>query len=231
MSPAENRAMFRYIARYYDSTNKILSLGLDGYWRRRAIKSLEPRDQATYLDIGAGTGDVALAVLEQAPSCSVIGIDASTEMLEVGVTKATARNLTGRLTLLPSNVLDLPFADNSFDGAITSFCIRNVVDRRRALRETARVLKPGAALVVCELNEPRGHVMRPLFRFYSRVFMPLITRMLSSAAAYRYLADSMADFPTGDRFLRIMSESGFSKGTYKCLTGGIVTLYTAHVDK
>ncbi len=231
MSQAENRAMFRHIARHYDTTNKILSLGLDGYWRRRAISALSPRIHANYLDIGSGTGDVALAIAEEVLGCSVIGIDASMEMLEVGVGKAAARKLTEQLTFLPSNILDLPFADNSFDGAITSFCIRNVVDRRRALRETARVLKHGASLIVCELTEPRGPVMGPLFRFYSHVFMPVITRVLSSAAAYRYLADSMADFPVGEEFLRIMAESGFTKGTYKRVTGGIVTLYAARVDK
>jgi len=225
----ENRAMFDKIAGYYDGTNRILSLGFDESWRREGVASLEPKSGGSYLDVGCGTGDIALEILRQSPSSRVIGIDPSEGMLVLGREKVQAAGLTGAISLEKGDVLNLRFEDDSFDGAITSFCIRNVTDRRRALAEIFRVVRPGGLFVIVELTEPEGAIMRPLFRLYARVVMPLVTRVLSSASAYRYLADSMADFPRADTFTALMNQASFVDIAHRRLTGGIVTLFQARV--
>lgn len=220
--------MFKYIARYYDSTNRLLSLGLDRYWRTRAVAALAPKRGMSILDVGCGTGDISIEIIRTCPECRVVGIDPSFHMLKVGQEKIR----TGRLSnieLGAGSVLDLSYMTRSFDAAITSFCIRNVTDRRRGLLEMRRVLKPGGSIVILELTEPLGGLMKPLFRLYSRVMMPALTSVMSSVSAYRYLAESMADFPPPPVFTRILEDCGYKSVTHEFLTGGIVTLYTARV--
>lgn len=229
ISAQDNRAMFDTIARWYDGTNRLMSLGLDGLWRRRAVALLDPRPGGLYLDVGVGTGDVALFVAHRSPEAGVVGIDPSAGMLEVARTKMCREGLSERVHVMAGDVLNLSFADNTFDGAITSFCIRNVTDRRRGLREISRVVRPGGRFVILELTEPVGPIMRPLFRVYARVLMPVISGIMSSAKSYRYLADSMADFPKPGVFLSAMEESGFVNCSYEHLTGGIVTLFAGQV--
>jgi len=229
ISAEDNRAMFDHIAGYYDCTNKLLSFGLDGWWRRKAVAKLDPRTDRTYLDLGCGTGDIALEILRQAPGSHVIGIDPSEGMLAIGRDKVHAAGLDTRISLMNGDVLDLRYDDDSFHGAITSFCIRNVTDRKRALREIYRVVRPHGHLVILELTEPQGFLMRPMFRFYSRTFMPLLTKILSSVSAYKYLTDSMADFPTATVVLDLMKEAGFTNLRYGYMTGGIVTLFAGEV--
>jgi demethylmenaquinone methyltransferase/2-methoxy-6-polyprenyl-1,4-benzoquinol methylase len=231
ISAEENRTMFDRIAGYYDGTNKILSLGLDGYWRRRAVSKLAPAPASSYLDLGCGTGDIALEIVRQSPESKVTGIDPSEGMIAVGRTKIHAAGLEKAISLVLGDVLDLQYDDNSFDGAITSFCIRNVTDRPRGLAEIYRVVRPGGLLVILELTEPQGFLMKPLFRLYAKVVMPLVTKILSSVSAYRYLTDSMADFPSPRSVLDIMRETGFQNLKYGHMTGGIVTLFLGEVKK
>lgn len=229
ISATENRAMFDMIARWYDGTNRLLSLGLDNLWRRRAVTVLNPKPEGLYLDVGVGTGDVSLLITEKSPETRVIGVDPSVGMLKVARAKRDNAGLSHRIQVMAGDVLDLSFPDNTFDGAITAFCIRNVTDRRRGMREICRVVKRGGQFVILELTEPLGPIMRPLFRFYARALMPVISGLMSSAKSYRYLADSMADFPKPHVFLRAMEESGFTHCSYEHLTGGIVTLFTGQV--
>ncbi|MGO9571072.1 MAG: ubiquinone/menaquinone biosynthesis methyltransferase [Desulfomonilaceae bacterium] len=221
--------MFDKIADYYDGTNRILSLGLDGFWRRRAVGCLSPRPDGKYLDVGCGTGDVAIEILRQAPGSSVAGIDRSEKMVEIGRAKTSGAGLENSISLEIGDVLDLGYPDNYFDGAITSFCIRNVMDRRRGITEICRVVRPGGLFVILELTQPTGLIMKPLFRIYARVIMPLVTKMMSSVSAYRYLSASMADFPSPETFTNVMDEAGFVNIEHTHMTGGIVTLFVGQV--
>ncbi len=228
ISAEENRAMFDRIAGYYDGTNRVLSLGLDHLWRRKAIRRLAPQPGCVYLDIGCGTGDMGLEIVKQCPGARVIGIDPSEGMLMIGREKVASRGLTDSVEMVPGDALSLPFSDHTFHGAITAFCIRNVTDRARCLKEIHRVIRPGGWLVILELTDPVG-IMRPLFRIYSGVVIPLITWIMSSVSAYRYLTDSMADFPNADDFIATVKEAGFIDAGYKRLTGGITTLMVGRV--
>lgn len=229
ISADDNRAMFDRIARYYDSTNRILSFGFDSFWRRRAVSRLAPIKGGTYLDVGCGTGDMAVEIVKRYPGSRIIGIDPSEGMLAVGREKVQTAGLEQAIALLKGDVLDLQFADDSFDGAITAFCIRNVTDRKRGLAEIYRVVRPGGLVVVLELTQPLGPIMKPLFGLYGAVVMPLLTAVLSSRPAYKYLTDSMADFPNPHEILRLFSEVGFVNRKYDHMTGGIVTLFEGQV--
>jgi demethylmenaquinone methyltransferase / 2-methoxy-6-polyprenyl-1,4-benzoquinol methylase len=226
----ENRSMFDSIAGYYDGTNKILSFGLDGLWRRRAVNRLRPVPKGRYLDVGCGTGDVALEILRQAPGSKVVGIDPSQGMLLLGQQKIESVRLTDSISLLVGDALDLRFEDDSFDGAITSFCIRNVTDRKLGLREMRRVVRPGGRVVILELTQPTGRIMGPLFRTYARVVVPVLTKIMSSVSAYRYLTDSMVDFPRPELILGLMKEAGFVERRYAHMSGGIVTLFEGQAE-
>ncbi len=219
--------MFDRIANWYDGTNSLLSLRMDRYWRRRAVARLGPEPGAAFLDVGCGTGDVALEILRQQSDCRVVGIDPSRGMLQIGRAKVEASGLARSIELREGNALDIQFPDHSFDGVITSFCIRNVADRRGALTEFHRVLRPAGRLVILELTDPTGPVMAPLFRIYSHLVMPLVTRIMSSVSAYRYLTDSMADFPPAETFLAMMEQAGFVSPEYFRMTGGITTVFTS----
>jgi demethylmenaquinone methyltransferase/2-methoxy-6-polyprenyl-1,4-benzoquinol methylase len=221
--------MFNEIAGFYDRTNKILSLGLDGYWRRVAVRTLDPQPGQVYLDVGCGTGDVSLAIAERSHASRVIGIDPSEGMMRIGIEKIARKGLQENISMLQGDVLNLQFPDQTFDGAIAAFCIRNVVDRKRALSEIHRVIRPGGLFVILELIEPDGPVMKPLFRLYSKVVMPIITGLMSSVPAYRYLSDSMADFPRPQAWMQLMSQAGFSETGSRPLTGAIVRIFTGKV--
>jgi len=229
ISAEDNRAMFDRIARWYDKTNRLLSLGFDRRWRERAVTRLALMLGSTYLDAGCGTGDMALEILRQAPGSRVIGIDPSEGMLEVGKAKVKAAGLAHAIWLVKGDVLNMGFEDDYFDGAITAFCIRNVTHRKLALAEIYRVIRPGGLVIILELTEPTGPIMKPLFRIYGSVVMPLITLILSSVSAYRYLTDSMADFPTPGEILALMRETGFTNRKFGHMTGGIVTLFEGQV--
>jgi demethylmenaquinone methyltransferase/2-methoxy-6-polyprenyl-1,4-benzoquinol methylase len=244
ISAAENRAMFDHIANWYDSTNRLLSMGFDVYWRREAVKALAPQAGGLYLDVGCGTADVALEILRRQDRCRVVGVDPSEGMLAVGRAKvarasskrgeATPPSTAGHgidagnygITLLRGDALNLQFPSGTFDGVITSFCVRNITDRRAALQEFKRVLEHGGRLVVLELTHPQGPIMGPLFRIYSRFVMPTVTRVMSSAPSYKYLVDSMADFSPPERFRRMVEEAGFEETGLRTMTGGITALFT-----
>lgn len=219
--------MFDHIANWYDSTNRLLSFGFDVYWRREAVKVLAPVEDGLYLDVGCGTADVSIEIVRSQPLCCVIGVDPSEGMLTVGRTKITRVSASG-VTLLRGDALHLQFPDGIFNGVITSFCVRNITDRRAALREFKRVLKPGGRLVVLELTHPSGPIMGPLFRIYSRLIMPAVTAVMSSAPSYKYLVDSMADFSPPERFRRMTADAGFENTVVRGMTGGITALFTGN---
>ncbi len=214
-------AMFDRIARRYDLLNRILSVGLDRRWRRRAVAALDPRPGERFLDVATGTADVALEILRRQPDATVVGLDPSRRMIDVGAAKARAAGVTGKMTLLPGDAQELPFPDATFDGTIIAFGIRNVPDRSLALAEMARVLRPGGRAVILELNEPRN----PLARLHVHRVVPLLGALLSGASEYRYLQKSIAAFPPPESFAALMATRGLGVDTVRPLTLGVACLF------
>ena len=221
------------VVRRYDLLNHVLSLGLDGVWRRSAARELAPVAGKIYLDIGSGTGDMAIAVVSESPSAQVVQVDPSLAMLVAAREKLTASGPLGSGRILAADAADLPFPDSCFDGITCAFCLRNIVQRDRALQEMRRVLQPGGRVAILELTRPSNCVLRFFHRCYNRFWVPLVGRMLSSGrggAAYTYLARSIQEFPSPEAVLEEMTAAGFVQTRAVPLHTGIVTLFSARAQ-
>ena len=228
LSAKDNRAMFDRIARRYDLMNTILSLGNHGRWRRRAVQEMKLRADGRYLDIGCGTGDVAIEILHQCPDCNVVGIDPAEGMLDLGRRKLAEAHLADRGELQAGDATNLPLEPDSFDGAIAAFCLRNVTDRAAALAEMGRVVRRGGLVVILELTTPRNPLMRLGHRIYTRSLAPLLGGIIArDRGAYRYLIDSVMAFPATDAVLEMMTRANLSNPLATPMTGGAVTVFTA----
>jgi demethylmenaquinone methyltransferase/2-methoxy-6-polyprenyl-1,4-benzoquinol methylase len=219
--------MFDQIAPRYDFVNRVLSLGLDKRWRRRVIKELGLRDNARVLDVATGTGDLAIELAKAVPAGHVIGLDPSANMLKIAATKLAKRGLEARVSLVEGDAQALPQANCEIDAATIAFGIRNVPDRPKALRELARVVRPGGKIAVLELGEPRGGIMGRAARFHTRQLVPRIGALLSGKREYRYLQSSVAAFPSADEFAQVMRDSGLDVQQVIPLTFGVCTLFVA----
>jgi demethylmenaquinone methyltransferase/2-methoxy-6-polyprenyl-1,4-benzoquinol methylase len=232
LSKPGSGAMFNGIASRYDRLNKIMSFGIDRSWRRKLVKALGPiAANDRLLDVATGTADVALDIMGTHPAAYVTGLDPSTEMVRFGVAKVEARGLTDRIDLVIGDGQSLPFEDQSFDGACISFGIRNVPDRLLCIREMTRVTHPGRQVVILELTEPRGGFLSPFARFYVRHILPRIGGLLSGSKEYRYLQESIADFPSPKKFEAIMREAGLSEVRSHRLTMGTAHLFVGTVGR
>ena len=221
--------MFDAIAGRYDLLNTVLSGGLDRYWRRRAIGSLQLSGRETLVDVCTGTADVAIAGARGTRGARrVVGIDFAGEMLRHGAGKVRRLALADRIMLVRGDAMRLPVKDGSSDAVTIAFGIRNVQEPSLACRELLRVLRPGGRLAILEFGLPVVPAVRPLYLWYFRHILPRIGRAVSRhTAAYSYLPESVGAFPWGEAFAGVLREAGFNKVAAKPLTFGIVYLYTA----
>lgn len=218
-------AMFDGIAERYDFVNRVISLGIDQSWRKKTVKALELTTGARVLDLATGTGDLAIMVARTHPDVSVVGVDPSAKMLEVGEKKVAEAALDERLSLELGDAQALRFESKSFDGVCIAFGIRNVPDRLQGLREMARVTKPGGRVAILELSEPRGGVLGPLARFHVHSVVPTVGALLSGKREYHYLQKSIAAFPPPAEFEAMMVEAGLRIVSSTALTFGVCQLY------
>ena len=225
-SKSQSWRMFDEISPRYDLLNRILSFGLDRAWRRRLNSFLGPKPNQEALDLATGTADVLLALSKNSNIKSGVGVDLADKMLNLGKAKIQKRQLDDRLTLQHGDILDLPFPPESFDIATIAFGIRNVPEPHKVLKEMFRVLRKGGRALVLEFSLPPSRWLRFLHLFYLRYVVPFIGFLLTGhARAYRYLNQTIEDFPFGQEFCSMMLESGFQKVTIHPLTFGIATIY------
>jgi len=218
--------MFDAIAPRYDLLNRLLSFGVDQRWRRLLVQRLELTPDAVVLDHATGTADLALLIARSTPGVRVIGIDPSTEMLRVGRAKVEAAGLSSRVSLQTGHAEDLSsIASQSVNAVSMAFGIRNVPDRPRALREMARVTRPGGRIAILELSEPQGGVLGPLARLHVHQIVPWLGGLLSGAREYRYLQRSIAAFPPPSVFADAMRANGIQVESVEPLTFGVCHLY------
>lgn len=215
--PAEGvRSMFDRIAPVYDVMNRVMTAGLDVRWRRRAVtKVVWPGDRV--LDACCGTGDFALEAERRGGR--VVGLDFSAGMLE------RARRKSGTIEWVQGDALALPFAEGEFDAATVGFGVRNLEDLDLGLRELCRVLRPGGRVAVLEITRPRG-LLRPFFRVWLDVLVPLAGKVLPGGKAYTYLPASVRRFPGPGDLSLLLERAGFADVEYELLGGGSVALHT-----
>lgn len=229
-TPARIARMFDAIAPRYDLLNHTLSVGLDTRWRARAIRELNLSPGARVLDLCTGTGDLALAALRHQPDATVVGIDFAGEMLRLAQRKVDAAGLRRRVRLARGDGTSIPLAGGSCEAVTIGFGIRNIVDPAGALREIARVLRPGGCLAILEFGEPQIPGVRTLYAWYFRYLLPLVGRLVSKhQSAYSYLPASVGTFPPPAEFARTIAAAGFTRVRAVPLTFGIVYLYLAEL--
>lgn len=221
--------MFDAISPRYDLLNRLLSLGLDIFWRRQLVRFLPVGAgcDLSLLDLATGTADVPLTLVRQSKNIEhAVGIDLADKMLAIGREKITLANLADKITLSHGDANHIPFEDNVFDAVTIAFGIRNVEDHNQVLREMRRVLKPRGRAIILEFSLPENKALRATHLFYLRVVVPAIGGLVSGhGEAYRYLNQTIETFPYGDDFCALMELCGFKKVKAHPLMGGIATIY------
>ncbi len=219
------RQMFAGIAPRYDRMNHLLSMNVDRWWRRQAVRTLAPRPGDRILDVCTGTGDLALAFARcLRGDAEITGTDFCPEMLEIARSKVP----TGQsIDFSEADTQLLPFADETFDIVTVAFGLRNVEDTDVGLRELTRVCRPGGQVGILEFSTPRRWPIRPLYGWYFRNVLPRIGAALArnELNAYDYLPQSVGEFPAYEELVQRMRQSGMSEARFQPLTFGIATLY------
>jgi len=220
-------AMFGRIARWYDFLNHTLSLGLDIYWRWRLARVALPKPGGAVLDLAAGTLDVALALVRQYPGIRVAAVDYTLPMLARGKLKLTG-SLAEQIIPVQGDGRNLPLPDCSMDAATIAFGIRNIRPRMAAHREVLRVLKPGGRFCILEFGTGRRKVWGGLYNFYLDKVLPGVGRLFSGdRAAYRYLAETIREFPDERQLARELMDAGYARVFHVAMLSGIVYLHVA----
>jgi demethylmenaquinone methyltransferase/2-methoxy-6-polyprenyl-1,4-benzoquinol methylase len=214
--------MFNSIAYRYDFLNRFLSVGVDIWWRKKAISQLKTLSPQKVLDVATGTGDVALMTYKMLKPVKITGIDISEGMLELGRKKIEKAGFSQQISLLKGDSEKIPFEDNHFDAITVAFGVRNFQNLEKGLKEMHRVLQPGGKVVVLEFSKSKN----ALFNVYLNVVAPAVGKFFSkNKEAYQYLNDSVQAFPEGQTFLNIMHDAGFTQTYLKKLSFGICTIY------
>lgn len=220
--------MFDSIAPAYDFMNRAMTLGIDRWWRRVAVKRLNNGNVEKVLDVATGTGDFALQVWRSTGAKSVVGIDLSEGMLEIARKKAHDAGADDVMSFIKGDCLELPFSDGSFDAVTVAFGVRNFEDIARGYGEMSRVLRPGGKVCVLELSVPENSILRFFYNIYAMHVIPFFGSLKSGdKSAYRYLPLSIAAVPQGEKMCEIMRANGFENATATKLTFGVCTLYVA----
>lgn len=218
--------MFDALAPRYDLLNRVIAANLDQRWRARAAKAARGTGRGPYLDVGAGTGDLTLALMRAAPGARVVSLDLARNMLREGKRKREGKGKEFRP--VQGSALLLPVRDASVEGMTNAFVLRNLADLDAFFREAHRALHPGGRLVSLEISRPRGRIFGPLYRVYFFRVMPRIGRALSgNKQAYDYLADSVARVAEPEAIAAKMRAAGFARVDIKPLMRGAVQLFVA----
>lgn len=222
--------MFGRIAARYDLANRLLSGGIDKWWRFRLVRAVQRAKPRRILDLATGSGDVAFALYQHIDSANeIVGMDFCQPMLDQAVRKLASQppKAARALRFQQGDGLALPLPDESFDAVTISFGLRNMADRPRSLAEMRRVLRPGGRMFVLEFSQPhRG--LKPLYLFYLRRILPAFAGIITGDRnAYEYLNETIEQFPGRAALSEEIRRAGFSRVSALCMTGCIVALHEA----
>lgn len=216
----ENQAMFARIAPRYDLMNRLMTAGMDGAWRHQVIQRAQLADTSRVLDIGTGTGDLALEISHRFPHSVVIAADYTFEMMNVGKQKGRALNFNS------ADALHLPFADETFDAVVSGFLLRNVTDIDRVLREQYRVLKKGGRFVALDTTRPEKNLFTPFIQFHLRTVIPTLGKFIAgNGNAYSYLTNSTQNFLRAEELAERARKAGFQNVNFSRQNFGTIAIH------
>jgi demethylmenaquinone methyltransferase/2-methoxy-6-polyprenyl-1,4-benzoquinol methylase len=224
LSADSARRLFGEVARRYDLLNRLISLGQDRRWRRLAVSRLAPRSGERVLDLGAGTGDLALETVRRFPGVGVIAADLTPEMVRLGRRRPGGQSVGWVI----AEAGRLPFAQGALDGIISGFLLRNVGSLDRALVEQRRVLRPGGGWVALETTPTRRGPLQPLIELHFRLVIPLLGRLVAGRVqAYRWLTASTLGFVTAEELAERLRTAGFEGVGFRRLMLGAIAVHWA----
>ena len=213
------QSMFTKIAHRYDLMNRLMTGGQDIRWRKQVIKLARLTPNASLLDLGTGTGDLAREALLQQPQAKVTAADFTVEMMRVG-------KKSGSLQFSAADALNLPFKDTTFDAVVSGFLMRNVTDIQQALKEQYRTLKPGGRIVILDTTRPKKNLLSPFIWIHMHFIIPTVGGLLSGERdAYNYLPDTTENFLTAEQLAARMIAVGFKKVDFKRLMFGTIGMH------
>lgn len=213
------QSMFTRIARRYDLMNRLMTGGQDVRWRKRVIELARIRNNASLLDLGTGTGDIAREALSQFPQARIVAADFTHEMMRVG-------KKAGALSFSTADALRLPFNDFSFDAVVSGFLMRNVIDLQKALEEQYRILKHGGRIVILDTTRPKKNILSPFIWLHMHFVIPTLGGLLTgSRDAYNYLPDTTEGFVTAEELGSRMAIAGFKKIEFQRFMFGTIAIH------
>ncbi len=216
------KTMFDRLSGHYDLLNRLITFGFDKIWRRRVVQLTLLRPGGRLLDLGTGTGDIAVAAARKHPTVEVTAADFSYGMMKKGKTRPGGR----LVRWCSADALELPFPDQTFDAVTSGYLIRNVANPIRAFEEQLRVVKPGGVVVCLETSPPKKNVLRPLILFHFKVVIPLLGRLIGgNKAAYTYLPDTTRGFMLPEQLTATMKTAGLESVRYHLFMLGTMTIH------
>jgi len=224
---------FERIASGYDSTNDVISFGMHRLWKKEAVDALNVKAGGKYLDVCCGTGDLALKIAKQAgQEGEVVGLDFSASMLTIAQQRSLnlSRTDCAKVNWIKGDAQNMPFTDDTFDGAIVAFGLRNLSNLQTGVNEMSRVVKPGGKIINLDLGHPTAPIFTPLYFFFFQQIVPLLGKILQNdAKAYTYLPVSLSTYPKPEGISVIFEKAGLKNIKYKSLAMGSIVLHEGRV--
>ncbi len=218
--------MFDSISPKYDLLNRVLSLGIDIYWRKKALRMLKKDNPKLILDIATGTGDLAIEAIKQLNPDKIMAVDISEGMLSFGRQKVNKLGLSDKIEFHTGDSEKLLFEENTFDSVIVSFGVRNYENLLKGLTDMCRVTKQGGTCMILEFSKPKAFPIKQLYWFYNNTILPLVGKLVSKdSSAYSYLPESVKAFPEGEDFLKVFKAAGYNEVKCIPLSFGICSIY------
>ena len=219
------QTVFSEVSKKYDLMNDLMSFGTHRLWKKNLIEIMNIQNSDKIIDVGSGTGDLVKIIQRKNPNVSITSIDLNFEMLKYGKNNFTNNK---NINWINCNAEELPFQDDLFDKYIISFCLRNITYIDKALSEAMRILKPGGTFFCLEFSTPQSPLVNKIYQFYKKNIIPFIgEKIANNKRAYRYLEQSISQFPQQDVLLTNLKKIGYINASYTNLFDGIVCIHKA----